>query len=77
MKNGGRDAGRDPVAHRPALRRELGAVPAIAVEPVQPLGEVPRAVGDDGVFRQNALQVAHDMGEIERAGIPVGSVKSS
>ena len=67
VQNCGRDACRDAIAHRTALRRELGAEAAIAVETVQPLREIPGAAGDDGVLGQRILQIADRMSEVEAA----------
>ena len=55
------------VAHGPAGRAELGAEALVAEVPVQPAGEVARAVGDDRVLGQLVAQPADHLAVLQLA----------
>ena len=64
----GGDGGGIAIAHGAGGRGQLGVPGAVAVEAVQPGGEIAGAVGQDGVGGQGLGQMADDLAHIDRAG---------
>ena len=63
-----RDRRGHAVAHRAGVGRELRAIAAVAVEPVQPRRVVAGAVGEDRVVGQPRIEPRDDLPHVERAG---------
>ena len=60
-----RDGGRDAVAHRARIRRELRSVRSKAKVPMDPARVIARAVGDDRVVRKALVEPADDLPQVD------------